>query len=515
MKNLLKLLSLLLAVLFLVTSLAACGGDPVVTDPTGPDTKDPGTTEPEPQNDREKVKDGVPLDLNFKDLENNTITFFQRDNLDIVKYEICSEEILNDTLYDTIHYRNIDVEERLGVDIKTIAQKCSPGSTATAWFEVLSTAVHSNSDDIDVAAIYADIGAPYALQSLYANLFDYSVQQGDGYIDLEKPWWEQSFIDNLNLYGNLFYLSGDLCISRIYGIQVVRFNKELFSEKFPEESPSTLYDLVDSGKWTIAKMTGYASQVWDDVNTNGVRDDGDTVGFIWWENSDHAQCVSWTYALDIGLMTRDQYGDYQIGNFNAKVIPAYELYSKLYQSTGSLVTKTSVVSKEEALTHMPKGTVLFMCSAIGDGDQYRNGTFTCGILPMPKYNEEQENYANGMWTFSTLLTIPSHLSAERGKVVSAVLEVMTAESYKQVTPVFYSKYVQGFYSSEEADARMYDIAIETCQYTFEQVFTRELPDSLTKIFKGLNKDIQQVIDSNVDAWPEELARILAGFEEME
>ena len=511
MKLTFKIISVMLSLLMLATSLLACG-DQSKDDTTLPlDTTEPPVTT-EPLNERELVEDSVPDDLNFSGIENNVITIFSRDNLEILKYEMCSEELMNDTLYDAIHYRNIDVETRLGVKIRQITQNAAWGANANAWFEVLSTAVNTNTDDFDAAAIYAGVGAPYALQNLYSDLLDYSVQRGEGYIDLEKPWWNQSLVENLNLYDNLFFLSGDLCVSGVFGIQIVRFNKDLFNERFPEEKVDVLYELVNSGKWTIGRMTDYVSQVWDDVNSNGKIDDGDTIGFKWWQVTDVAQCDAWGYALGVSMMERDQYGEYHIASFGAQMIPAYELFVKLYKSEGSMISQKN---KTEDLTSMAAGNTMFMVGAIGHGEEYRDTTVTCGILPMPKYNEAQEDYASGMWTFSTFMTIPSNVTADRAKVVSAVFELMAAESYKQVTPVYYSKVIKGHYSSDEADAKMYDIAIRTCQYTFEAVFNSSLPTSLTRIWRSLNRDVQQVIDANMSsAWPAALEQLLASFEAM-
>lgn len=69
MKTILKTISLMLAVLFLVTSLAACGGDT-------PDGTTEGGAATTPTNTAAgDIPDTVPTDLNYKNDPNNTITF--------------------------------------------------------------------------------------------------------------------------------------------------------------------------------------------------------------------------------------------------------------------------------------------------------------------------------------------------------------------------------------------------------------------------------------------------------
>ena len=508
MNAILKTVSLILVAVLMVAVLAACGGNPA--DKGGKDTTPSDT---KPSNGRDTIEDTVPTDLNYADRSDNTITFFARNNMDIFKYELCCEELMNDTLYDAIHYRNIDVENRLGVKIKQILQAGAYGPDENAWFEVLSTAVNTNSSDYDGAAIRATKGASLAPQNLYYNLNDVSTQYGDGYLDLEKPWWNQSIVDDCTMYGVLYFLGGDLTVSETYGTHLLWFNKDLFNEKFPEEGFKTLYDYVDDGTWTIDKMANYVSQVWDDVNTSGVVDDGDTVGFKYWHAKHRAQMDSWLYAMDIDVLERDAYGDYSVADFGSRLIPAFELVEGMYHGEGAMINPTGAPAED--LTSFRAGNVLFILESIGGGVHYRSCAFNYGCLPMPKFNAEQEEYGNGMWTTSSLMVLLSNLSPERAKMVSAVLELMAAESYKQVTPVYYSKVITGHYSKDEADARMFDIALATCRYGFETIYGSAMDKSIVSFFQALDSDVQQTIDSkSKDVWPTKLQTLLEGLEEI-
>ncbi len=510
MKKFAKVLSLMLAVLFVVTSFVACNGDD-----TKQTTKAPSNTSENPPETtgEDEIAVSLPEDLNFSNADNNTITFFTRNsegNVELFDYEICCEELMKDTLYDAIHYRNIDVENRLGVKIKQIGQ-AGGWSVSKQWFETLATAVNTQSSDFDAAAMYSCYGAPYALQNLYYNLNEVSQQYGDGYIDLEKPWWNQSVIEQCTLFDNLYFLTGDLAVSGTYGAHLLWFNKDLFDEKFPTEGGyNTLYDYVDAGTWTIDKMSDYVSQIWDDVNSSGSIDDGDTIGLKYFRYKESAQMESWTYAMGIEVLERDKYGDYYIANFAAKVIPAVEKVHAMYNGDGAMISDGT---RQEDLTALGKGNVLFQVGGVNDGNEYRGTTVNYGALPMPKYNEEQEEYANGMWTYTTFLTILNHLSKDRAIMVSAVLELLSAESYKTVTPAYYSKVITGQYSKEENDARMLDLAVRTCKYAFEQIYSTNLDSKLIRFFSNLDTDPQVTIDANINTtWPTKLEELLDGLE---
>ncbi len=507
MKTFPRLLSLLMALVLLVACFAACDQAPSETKPGG---SQPIETKPEGDDLREDISDSLPENLNFSDVENNTITFFARDNMDILKYEICSDEVQGDPLYDAVHYRNIDVENRLGVKIRQITQD-GQWSVAKTWFEALATAVNGNTSDYDAAAIYAFYGAPYALQGLYRDLREFSVQHGDGYIDLEKPWWNQSIIDECTMYDTLYFLCGDVSTSATYGTHMLWFNKDLFDEKFPEVGYESLYTMVDNGTWTIDKMTEYVSQVHDDVNNNGEVDDGDIVGLGYWDHDDIAQMVSWNYALGVELLERDIYGDYHIADFANRVIPASEKVKALFNGTGVLLAEGKQV---DAQSKFVSGNIIFRFGEIGNGEQYRSSSINYGILPMPKFDEEQEDYGNGMWDYSTLITILNNVDDERAKMISAVVELMGAESYKTVTPAYYNKVIIGHYSKDEADARMFDIAMRTCRYSFELVYSSAFGKDLTILLRPY-QDVQKVIDANKDTvWPTSLKELLRDLEDL-
>jgi hypothetical protein len=145
-----RILSLLLALLMLLSVFVACGNTPE-------ETTAGKTEKPTGDSDRDLIEDSVPLDLNYN---GETVTFFVRSDNDLFKYEIACEKLLNDSLYDAIHYRNIDVETRLGVKVKTVAQ--SDEFPYTAWNNTLSVSVLTNTGDYDGCAFYLSAGTSLA-----------------------------------------------------------------------------------------------------------------------------------------------------------------------------------------------------------------------------------------------------------------------------------------------------------------------------------------------------------------
>ncbi len=497
--KILRILSLLLVLLMLTSAFAACGGDPVETTGEG---KKPIA------NDRDEIADTVPLDLNYN---GETVTFLVRGNSsDSHKYELACEKLLNDPLYDAIHYRNIDVEARLGLKIRTVEQ---PGTweDQTEWCNTLSTSVLTNTGDFDGAAFYLSAGAGLAKDGIYYNLFTLTKDEA-GYLDLEKPWWNQSMTEELGVFGALFFAGSSLAITQAQNTACVFFNRDLFNQKYPDDRDTALYQLVRDGKWTIDKMTDYVSNCWDDLNSNGVADNGDVVGI---RNLGNASGVmdAWIYAMGLDITKNNAYGEPELVLVNGQTVPAYEKVRALFNNEGGLLIASQADLGE---TDMPNGNVMFMPNVVNYGKEMKESTVNYGVLPIPKYDEEQDNYRTCFGNIASALAICSNLSESRAAMVSAVLELLSAESYKQVLPVYYGTVLKGHYSREQADAEMYDRILETAVFSFGFAYSTSSLGSISGIFRKLqlDYDIQNTIDSNKDVWEQKLTDLLLALEEV-
>ncbi len=504
-----KFLAVLLVLVTLV-SLVACNKTPA---DTTTESKPADTTAPDKPVDPE-IKVEVPDDLNFSDRADNTVVFFVRSNGDIFKNEICSEDT-KDTLYKAIHDRNIDVETRLGVTIKQIEQ---PGSETTsaewrAWNETLSTSVLTNTGDYDAAAVHSYCGAVLTFENIFADLTMLGEDDG-GYLDLAKPWWNQNSIDALAVEGSLYMVGGSMLITETARAYALLFNKDLFDLKFPEEDYANLYTMVNNETWTVDKLIGYVSKVWDDVNSSGEKDDGDIIGFAW-ETSPTVN--TWCYALGLTPVERSQYGQLSLSYHNdPNIIPAFEYVQKLYSPEAEGVMGGTKWKE----TSLQAGTQLFSVAYIEKGQDMRNTNINYGVLPLPMFDEEQGYYRTNTVGHVSMLTVCSNLPDDRVPMVTATIELMAAESYENVIPAYYSKVLHGVYSKEEQDANMYDMILDSITFDFAGCY---FPKSGTvlKDYMGLwgqaktpGSEIATILDANRTAWETAFETMLDQFAEI-
>ena len=466
-----RVISLLLA-LILLLSLAACGG-------SGEDTTAPKTDLNNDSNldqyGREYIDDSVPKDLRF---DGKDVTFFTRNDGVYWDIEMDTDSTINDTVNDAIFYRNDTVEKRLDIEINQISQAGTFGPH-TQWLQTLRNSVLTKTGDYDCAAIYASQGSALATEGMYYNVKDIE------YLDLKKPWWNQSLLKDLELFDTIYFLGGNIAITQVSMAGMMVYNKTMLGEYF---SGLNVYELVDTKQWTIDKLYELSSQVWVDENSSGVIDGGDTVGYT--EYTGEGWMDIWLAAFDINITEKDDEGYPYLAIYNERTIDAFEKLKRLNRSNpGALGFQ---VARGE--TDFKNGNVLFSATSLNGCESLREMTQPYGALPFPMYDSEQEEYGTYPQNGCSLVVVLS--TCEDTELIGATLELMAAESYRQVTPQYYEVCLKGKYSAAADDARMYDTIVESIKLDFGFIYASASIGTINGLFRNLDRDFAQTYEAN-------------------
>ena len=87
----------------------------------------------------------------------------------------------------------------------------------------------------------------------------------------------------------------------------------------------------------------------------------------------------------------------------------------------------------------------------------RNTNQQYGVIPMPKYDENQKEYRTFLHDQFSVVTIPTTVKDERLDMVSAVVEAMASASYRFVRPVYYEETLRTKIAQDPQSAYMMDI----------------------------------------------------------
>ncbi len=383
--------------------------------------------------DTESLQPDALPGLNFEKEEFNI--FCPKDSPDLVG------DVEGDVVEVAIHERNLMVEKRLNVRLINMED----GSADP--MSVLQTYITAGDDVVDIVS-----GMQYqAIQQAYNNLYT-NVADGE-YLDWEKPWWANDYMDTIQWNEKRYILVGDISLSLLKSMSAFFVNKSLFEDNF--ESLDTLYETVFSGEWTWDKMTTYVSEVYHDKNGNGKTDDGDILGLRTYHESptDHM-----AYTAGMALSTRDENGDIILLTDQSRNIEiASVIYKLCYENKGCYLSLNFNTFDDHVINSFNNGDVLFCAYLMIAAESFRDMKDPYAIIPYPKLDLLQEDYMTLMHDFATVFAVPKTVSADDLDRHSAVLEAMCSESYRKVTPVYYDVVLKSRYSQDPPSAMAVDM----------------------------------------------------------
>lgn len=225
---------------------------------------------------------------------------------------------------------------------------------------------------------------------------------------------------------------------------------------------SEIYSIVKEGKWTLDKLKTIAEMAYSDKNGNGQMDEDDYYGFTT-DRQSNVNAYLWAFGGKIfeknsnGVMENVYYNDHLVDIFDViddLVNNTVGVYSDFEHGVGEVM--------------FLKGQTLFTNSALlfalSLGD-YEN---EYGIVPMPKYDEAQEEYVTMADGAHPGIAIPKTI--EDTEFVGVMLEALAAENYKTVMPAYYDVCLKTRYTSSPNDAEMIDLAVDSCVFDFGYIY---------------------------------------------
>lgn len=434
-----RLLCLALAVLCLA-SLAACSKN----DGSGDGTSVAGGTTA-PVAETTEAYEALPV-MNYDKYEFKILTRPTTWSYDALTVEEQGKNVLDDIVYSR---QNI-VQDRLNITFSEVNSQNISKDIATA----VSTQTHL----YDVCQLPTGT----ALQSfLRGEVVD--INEVDG-INLENPWWAKNFNDTVNIGTKRYVIFGDGHLNYYSGFYIYAFNKQLISEN-NLESP---YDCVTAGTWTYEKMYSMMKIAAKDYNADGFYDvSTDVLGFTGHVNHLRNLMISSGetlthnddsgYPVYEGLSERyiNVYTDFLNKFVIDPTVAIAGVRPNRYEgfSSGAASDNYAAVFNE--------GRALFQATATYSVQSVRNLDFEYGLVIVPKYSEDQQDYVAPVYSYVEGLVIPSTTSDfER---TALVLETMFAVSHEKLLNALIGNILHYKCANNPTDIKMIDMVFEKGQ----------------------------------------------------
>ena len=440
-----RILPLLLVCAILIPCLAACkkeaGKEPTQT--TSYWSGDNGSSLYDSDG---YLKDSLPGDLNYN---NEEIKILYWDNGELGSGEFDPGEEAGSSIERSVYTRNMMTEERLNVGL-IWKGTAGAGGDRNSFVNTVSTAFLGGDETrYDLIGGYSQNVAELATKGFTLDLLTASK-----YLDLEKPWWPNSLVEDMTISNKLYVASGDISTSFIGTMLSVFVNKDYF----PDEN---LYDLVYNDEWTLETMYGMVKNQRLDRGTPETKDLEDKFGLV----------VAWTgyldgffYGSDLITTKHDTDGSLLVSNsyVGEKADTLCEQLKTLFNGTDAWMPhwRESDDTHKGAVDLFARGNAAMM---VGTGTTilvYHNMLNTdvdYAVLPMPKYDEDQKDYKSVNLNLYTLWSIFAGSNAEQAERAGAVMECLGSLGYRIVTPVLFDTCLKLRYAKDGDTGKMYDI----------------------------------------------------------
>ena len=390
-----------------------------------------------------------------KDYEGHTFTFLSLFNssadwIDWIPRDLVAEEENGEPINDAVFKRNQIVSEKFNVNFEEV-------STTNAKTD-MQKSVKSGDDVYDCFVGYFQDTISLAQGG---NFLDFNTIPN---IDLTQPWWDQNAVKSLSVGFKTYFVTGDIGVMDNDAASAIIFNKKLLKDH-NLDSP---YDAVKDGKWTLDMLMAMCKDVGRDLNGDGVLDFTDQYGFI--DQRDAA--VSLFLGSGENLARKDE-NDHPI--FTANSERSYNVVEKvfdlMYQNSSinlhKFEGKYDIYAEQTKL--FTEDRALFSWIRMRVVETLRGMESDFGILPIPKYDENQAGYHNMVSKYTgNCFAVP--VTAADPARTGAILESLACESVYTLTPAFYGINLQGKYARDEESREMLDIIFSTTVYDIGELY---------------------------------------------
>ena len=392
---------LLLCLVLCLLPIVACGRQPAVTPTPGSSTEPPDSgavTEEEPV-PREDL-DGYVYRVNARSAKAGNGAFPVED------FWVTEEDAQASPVAEAVYTRNELIQTRFNVVIEQVW-------SSSNQYDDMQNAFFGG-DTYEGAILLAQVAAPLATVNLLRDLGSLSRLQ------LDADYYDRNAVEQLSMGGRLYYLSGDMNINALDNAAVTVFNQELLRNYPDITSP---YDMVRDGSWTMSNMLNMVADVTVDLNSDGKLDENDRIGYY-----AYASCaIYYFYGAGERLSTKGDEG-YPTMTVKSQTSPDVIdwIFTQLNPQKNGKITMGASADRRKAFENR---NVLITDMLLWDvRAQYRGMGIKYGIVPIPKWSTEQENFCDVVYFQDTvhLWAIPQ--VCENADRAALMLEVFAAYS---------------------------------------------------------------------------------------
>ena len=359
------------------------------------------------------------------------------------------DEPSSDTVSNALYERNLYVEETYDIDI----------SASVIPMTEIALSINASDDEFDV--VFERLGnlAPYISGGYFLDLNDQL------YIDLSKSCWDYSSVSDLSICGKAFTATGDIHLSSFDCTWTLYFDYNLM-DSLRLEIP---YTYVDGNEWTFDVFSNMCKSASMDLNNDNEYDENDQWGFSTHKGTYPAMIVAAGEHFiskgtdDIPFLSMD----------SEKFADIYEYILDFMHSGNAVyeqISQKGDYGNNDQVDIFLKGNSVFYAEVMNSIQSVlRDKEGDYGVLPWPKYTEEQDRYYNYVHEAAAGLCIPR--SSKNPDTVSLITEALAEYSTQTIRHAYYEVSMIDKLSRDDRMEDMLDIIFDNRTYEIAFVYS--------------------------------------------
>lgn len=416
---------LMVAVMLMTTFLTACA------DPAGPndqETTPPAGDAGDVTTPAEGGEVTTPAETEYDPLTDLAVEDFGDYTFNILTpsrtwaiVNMTAEDMTGDTIQDAIYERQMVIEDRLNINLEEMI------TTDDITTKLMSSAMQSGEDSYDLALVQT-----YNALKMYNQNYVYDQTELDS-INLNNPWWEQSFNKDVNIGDKRYISFGNANLIYYSSFYIFCFNKNMI-DSLGMTSP---YELVSNNQWTYDKVYEMMQGASVDNGGDGVFSPGeDTLGLTGHINHSRNLILS----SGTSITTRDTQGFPVYNGLSDQYIAAFTKFTEYFisspycaiagKSPSPYAGYSSTGGVANYIQVFLDGKSLFLTTGTNEVCTLRDTATEYGIVVCPKFDTAQENYVTPVYSATEGFVIP--MNAPDPERTALILETLGALSYQNL-----------------------------------------------------------------------------------
>lgn len=288
-------------------------------------------------------------------------------------FEIYSESVSKEVVPNAVWERNNALKEKYNFDISQKLEKDVAGKAQLGYA--------AGEDNYDLVLYQITKVQAHAQTGYLADL------NLVPYLNFDKDCWNAYANKQLTMVGKLYYTVSDFLLSDKNRTYINVYNRELARQ----ENLGYLEDLVTAGKWTLEEAKRLSTLVTKEVNGDNKHTEEDAFGLVM---DSYNAFVAFSYGGGLRLSSINKEGEVALNKVTTKTA---DIISKVIDLTCN--TEQAMFCNDynnwsiaNEVFYAERALISTTFPSVFETSLKEKCEFEFGILPFPKYDENQTNY---------------------------------------------------------------------------------------------------------------------------